>query len=251
MSTARPGVPAWIDLTTADPNGAAEFYGALFGWTLAGEDGDAYRLIVSDGQPLGGVLTTDAEIAGFGVYLRVSNMDRACAAVAANGGDVVMNPIAFGSLCRRALFLDPCGALVGAWEPGEFAGFEAEGHGAPIWFELFTGRLEATATFYREVFEWEVTAVPKDAVGMPYLTHGEGDQAAAGMGTPQWLEPDRAGFWRVYFQVDDVDAAAAQITELGGRMLAEPGDTPYGRLATALDPRGAVFQVLQQPTVRA
>lgn len=251
MSSARPGVPAWIDLTTADPNGAAEFYGELFGWTVAGEDGDAYRLIVSDGHPLGGVLTTDAEIAGFGVYLRVSSMARACEATIANGGEVVMSPIAFGTLCQRALFVDPSGALVGAWEPGAFAGFEAEGHGAPIWFELFTGKLEATATFYREVFEWDVTAVPAEAVGMPYLTHGEGDQAAAGIGTPEWFEPERAGFWRVYFQVDDVNAVAQRIAELGGRLLAGPGDTPYGRLATALDPRGAVFQVLQQPKLRA
>lgn len=251
MSAVRPGVPAWIDLTTADPAGAADFYGELFGWTLAGDDGDAYRLIVSEGRPLGGVLTSDARVAGFGVYLRVSDMAAACAAAEADGGAVVMQPIPFGSLSQRALLVDPCGALVGAWEPGTFAGMDAAGHGVPVWFELFTGRLEETATFYRDVFEWEITAVPKDAVGMPYLTHGKGEAAVAGMGTPPWLEPDRAGFWRVYFEVEDADAAAEKVEQLGGRVIAPPGDTPYGRLATALDPQGAVFQVLQEPNLTA
>lgn len=245
MSAARPGVPAWIDLTTSDPAGAAEFYGALFGWTLAGEEGEAYRIILSDGRPLGGVLASDADIAGFGVYLRVSDMDAACAAAVDNGGAVVMQPIAFGSLSRRALLLDPGGALVGAWEPDSFRGFNAVGHGVPVWFELFTGKLEDTAKFYSQVFEWDVTAVSGHAAGMPYLTHGEGDEAVAGVGRPEWLGPERAGFWRVYFQVDDVDATAAQLEKLGGKVIGEPGDILCGRLATAVDPQGAVFQVLQ------
>lgn len=247
MPSARPGVPAWIDLTTSDPASAAEFYGALFGWDLLGEEGEAYRLIVSDGRPLGGVLASDAEIAGFGVYLRVSDMDAACAAASENGGAVVMQPISFGSLSRRALLLDPSGALVGAWEPDGFLGLNAVGHGVPIWFELFTGRLQDTARFYSQVFEWDVTAVPGKLIGMPYLTHGEGDDAVAGMGRPEWLGPERAGFWRVYFQVDDVDATAAHLEQLGGKVIGEPGDTPFGRLATAVDPQGAVFQVLQPP----
>jgi predicted enzyme related to lactoylglutathione lyase len=248
MSVAQPGVPAWIDLTTSDPAGAAEFYGALFGWTLAGEEGETYRLIVSKGRPLGGVLASDAEIAGFGVYLRVRDMDTACAAAADNGGAVVMEPISFGSLSRRALMMDPSGALVGAWEPGSFAGFDADGHGVPVWFELFTGKLADTATFYAHVFEWDLTAAPAEAVGMPYLTHGEGHAAVAGMGKPDWLGPERAGFWRIYIQVDDVDAVAAKVGELGGKVIAEPGDTAFGRLATCLDPQGAVFQVVQPPS---
>src|SRR2546421_13004628 len=28
----EPGVPSWVDLGSPDPQGAAEFYGALFGW---------------------------------------------------------------------------------------------------------------------------------------------------------------------------------------------------------------------------
>ena len=28
----EPGVPSWVDLGSPDPQGAADFYGALFGW---------------------------------------------------------------------------------------------------------------------------------------------------------------------------------------------------------------------------
>src|SRR5438270_14077066 len=28
----EPGVPSWIDMGSPDPQGAADFYGALFGW---------------------------------------------------------------------------------------------------------------------------------------------------------------------------------------------------------------------------
>ncbi len=32
IDTYEPGVPSWIDLGSPDPQGAADFYGALFGW---------------------------------------------------------------------------------------------------------------------------------------------------------------------------------------------------------------------------
>jgi predicted enzyme related to lactoylglutathione lyase len=49
----------------------------------------------------------------------------------------------------------------------------------------------------------------------------------------------------VYFVVTDADAAAAKIRELGGGVLAEPFDTPVGRMAVAADPQGAVFSIMQ------
>jgi predicted enzyme related to lactoylglutathione lyase len=50
--------------------------------------------------------------------------------------------------------------------------------------------------------------------------------------------------WSVYFGVADTDAALAKIVDLGGSILQPAEDTPYGRLATATDPNGAIFKLV-------
>jgi predicted enzyme related to lactoylglutathione lyase len=47
--------------------------------------------------------------------------------------------------------------------------------------------------------------------------------------------------------VKDADIAAARIRELGGSMLDEPVDTPFGRMAHATDPRGTLFTIIRLP----
>jgi predicted enzyme related to lactoylglutathione lyase len=59
-----------------------------------------------------------------------------------------------------------------------------------------------------------------------------------------WLPDGAPGQWQVYFGVEDTDAALARIVELGGSVLRDAEDTPYGRLATAADPTGASFRLV-------
>jgi uncharacterized protein len=49
----------------------------------------------------------------------------------------------------------------------------------------------------------------------------------------------------VYFAVTGADATVAKAAELGGSVLAEPFDTPVGRMAVISDPQGATFSILQ------
>ena len=51
----------------------------------------------------------------------------------------------------------------------------------------------------------------------------------------------------MYFGTDDTDKSLATIVDLGGAIVQAAEDTPYGRLATAADPTGAVFR-LHQPS---
>jgi hypothetical protein len=44
-----PSTPCWVELTTAEPAGAAEFYSGQFGWQL---DGDRFTL---DGRAVAGL----------------------------------------------------------------------------------------------------------------------------------------------------------------------------------------------------
>lgn len=51
--------------------------------------------------------------------------------------------------------------------------------------------------------------------------------------------------WSTYFAVDDADAAADAVRRAGGRITAEPVDTPGGRTAACEDRQGAAFRLWQ------
>ncbi len=63
------------------------------------------------------------------------------------------------------------------------------------------------------------------------------------MGAPDGV----ASHWLVYFAVANADAAATAAQALGGTSLAEPFDTPFGRMAPLQDPFGATFWTVQLP----
>jgi hypothetical protein len=43
--------------------------------------------------------------------------------------------------------------------------------------------------------------------------------------------------------VEDADVTVAKVKALGGSVVMDPTDTPYGRLATVTDPSGAEFKL--------
>jgi uncharacterized protein len=67
----------------------------------------------------------------------------------------------------------------------------------------------------------------------------------AGIMDASAFQPEGApAAWSIYFQVDDVDASLAKAEELGGTIADAAQDTPYGRLATVLDPTGTRFKLI-------
>jgi predicted enzyme related to lactoylglutathione lyase len=54
-------------------------------------------------------------------------------------------------------------------------------------------------------------------------------------------QPDTPAHWSVTFAVDDADAIAARVEELGGRVLMPPTDAPWVRMSLLADPAGATF----------
>ncbi len=114
-------------------------------------------------------------------------------------------------------------------------------HGAPCWYELATADTAAARAFYGPVLDWQF----QDA-GMPgftYLLALSGADMVAGLMQPDTPMPE---FWMVYFAVDDCDAAAARVADLGGGIHRAPEDIPdTGRFAIVTDPQGAAFGLLQ------
>jgi predicted enzyme related to lactoylglutathione lyase/uncharacterized protein YndB with AHSA1/START domain len=113
----EPGGITWEDLRSGDPDTARAFYTALFGYDtqpvpMAGPDYTTFSLPGSEAPlgGMGGMMGMEGMPAHWLVYFSVADADAAVAAAQANGGAVIMEPMAtpYG---RMAGLLDPHGAL--------------------------------------------------------------------------------------------------------------------------------------------
>ncbi len=238
--TNTPGAPVWIDLLVADPAAAIEFYGTLFGWTA--EPMSSFWSFTSGGRSVAGLAENSALTRrpdGWLVYLLTPDVDSTSLAVHSNGGDV------YGRFGEMITVRDSQDALVGAWNSnGHAAVLYSEESGAPVWHELHAADYDAALEFYANVFEWEPQTMG-DEPGFRYSTLGSGQDAIAGLFDAKNDLGDLPTHWKVYFGVDDADAAATLIARLGGTMITEPSDTPFGRMAHARDYSGAPFSIIQ------
>ena len=62
---------------------------------------------------------------------------------------------------------------------------------------------------------------------------------------PDEVPAEAPPHWLAYFWLDDVDAGFERVQELGGEVLREPVDSPYGRFAPVQDPQGGVFALIR------
>jgi len=119
-------------------------------------------------------------------------------------------------------------------------------HGRFAWYELVTTDMEAAKDFYTKVMGWGVldASVPGNA----YALFTAGNVAVGGvMDLPE--EARKIGVrpsWLGYVGVDDVDAAAARITRLGGAVQVPPTDVPgISRFLIFADPQAARLALLR------
>jgi len=250
--TAPAGHPCWIDLFSSDPDASQAFYGGLFGWTSesAGEDYGGYINFAKAGEPVAGCMKNNGEspVDVWSVYLATDDLDATAALVADNGGQVSVPPMDVMELGRMAVVSDSGQAMVGVWQPGLHKGFTVLAEpDAPAWFELFTRDYDASVDFYRKVFGWDAHSMG-DTPEFRYSTLCEGPEAAAGiMDATAFLPEGVPAHWSVYFGSVDADATVAKAVELGATVAQAAEDTPYGRMATLVDPTGATFKVVQPP----
>jgi predicted enzyme related to lactoylglutathione lyase len=246
-----PGTICWVDLSTPDVDAAAEFYGALFGWEVPELPNSAemggYRRAKQTGKDVAGVypLMEAGQHPAWATYVSVSDAAATAAAVKANGGDVIVEPMDIG-MGHMAVFSDPAGGIFGAWQPGTFAGAELVGEpGAVVWNELNTRDPNAAKEFYGAVFGWTFIDQHHEQVGT-YTEIMLGEQMVGGIFDIAGVLPDEVPQnWMVYFGADDVDAVARAAADAGGQVPSPPEDMPGGRFAIVMDPAGAVFGVLK------
>jgi len=111
--------------------------------------------------------------------------------------------------------------------------------GTLVWNELSTPDRPRSNEFYAAVFGYTYEQVG-DGQGFDYTVMKVDGNVVGG----QFQVADAPPHWHVYFGVTDADATAARARELGGSVVSEPQDSPYGRWAQLADPFGARFCVV-------
>jgi uncharacterized protein len=255
MAVTTNGVPCWMDLLTSDTARAREFYGRVFGWTAgeASPEFGGYFMFMADGAPVAGCMPVlpGMDIANvWGTYLTSPDVQAALEAAAERGGTVRVPAMPVADLGTQAVIEDPGGARIGIWQPGTFPGFGPIGTGkagTPAWFELHTRDYAGAVAFYRDALGW-VPQVMSDTPEFRLTAIDDGRQTVAGiMDATGYLPEGEGPRWDIYISVEDTDKALALAAELGGRIIREGTDTPFGRLGAAADPMGAGFMVVSNP----
>ena len=243
------GTPSWVDLSTPDLEAGLRFYGGLFGWEFedAGEEAGHYHQALVRGKRVAGIGPAQPggpPMAFWTTYLQGSDVDAHAKAIADAGGQVAFGPMEIFDLGRMLVASEPDGALFGIWEPGAHHGAQlANENAAFTWNELYTSDLEASARFYGAIFGYEYDDLPELPGG--YKLMKVGGTVVGGMFQLTAEMGDVPPQWMTYFQLDDVDAGFERVRELGGEVVMEPRDSPYGRWAPVRDPQGGTFALIR------
>lgn len=117
-------------------------------------------------------------------------------------------------------------------------------HGAFSWFELMTGDVEGAKEFYSRLFGWTTEKMEMEG-GMTYTVVKVNGEGTGGIMDISPQAGDMPSMWGIYVTVDDVDATAKAVKELGGQVHVEPRDIPeVGRFSVIQDPQGAIISVI-------
>src|SRR5438552_1381168 len=120
--------PAWVDLSGSDAQASREFYGKLFGWQLDVNPDPlygGYAVAKLNGEDVGGIgpAQTPGTPTAWSIYIGTDNVDDLAKRVQAAGGTVAAPPFDVGDQGRMAVFQDPSGAFISAWQGARMGGF--------------------------------------------------------------------------------------------------------------------------------
>ena len=240
------GFPCWIELYTPDIDASAAFYRDLLGWEITRtEPGEPLTTEVHHGGRLiGSFEPADAAPGdpGWQVSFMVADVRTAAAGVERSGGSVVVEPIGVSETMAYALASDPDGNVVGLLEDEDCEGPYPYQAGMPVWFDVLASDLEPAERFYREVAGWSTRRLTIADQEQDFYTSVVGGRSVSGVGRAGYFGREEIpSRWRIYFGVEDADAAAQRVRDLGGTVIVEPFDFTFGRMVEVEDPHGARF----------
>ena len=120
MATMTHGI-GWFEIGTDNPEAAQQFYGSVFGWTFAAEDGPVPYHVVTTPAPdsiKGGIFPTGGQLPNYAVfYIVVQDVAATCVSAEAAGGKVLVPATQGGDGLWFAHLLDPSGNHFGIYSP--------------------------------------------------------------------------------------------------------------------------------------
>ena len=243
----------WVDLASSDASASRQFYSKLFGWNVEvspDPQHGGYAMAKLGGKDVAGIgpkMMAEAPTA-WSVYIGTEDADALAKKVQAAGGKVISAPFEVGDQGKMAVFQDPIGAFISAWQPTQMRGFQTNAPNTYGWVELNARGIDKAVDFYKKVFGWS----PKRSdmgEGQQYTEFQvDGQSIAGGMEISPGLPASVPSYWTVYFNVDDVDRAFALARSAGATEMVAPQDFPGGRFAILQDPQGAAFGLLKMKT---
>lgn len=243
--------PSWVDLSSSDAAASRDFYAKLFGWDVEVNDDPQYggyalaRIGGKDAAGIGPKMDPNTPTA-WNLYIGTDDIESLAARASEAGGRTLMAPFDVGDQGRMAVFADPAGAVISAWQGTRMGGFETDAPNSFGWAELNARGVDRALPFYERVFGWTPRTSPMGEDGRPYTEFLLGGESLAGAWEMGAMVPAEVpSYWQVYFAVSDVDDAYRRALDLGAADVAGPGDFPGGRFAIVSDPQGASFGLLQ------
>ncbi len=244
----------WYELMTNDSVVATAFYRAVVGWDAAdaGMPDGPYTLFSVAGTPVAGLMALPAEGRQSGAeprwigYVGVPDVDAHLPHLIQAGGAVHRMPTDIPGVGRFAVVADPQGSVFVLFNGLSGSTPQAAAAG---WHELRADDAPDFA-FYETLFGWSrAEAIDMGPMGL-YQTFATGGAPVGGMRTILVTRPaDMLGSgWLFYFNVPDIEAAAARVREAGGRVMDGPHPVPGGSwILHCGDPQGAAFALVAPP----
>lgn len=245
------GTPCWVELASTDTAAAREFYSGLFGWDIHVQNDPSttdrrYAIASRELAQTAGIRQANNLHSGWSVHLAVHHMAGAVDWVEHLGGAPTLGPIEIperGSILHATA---PGGVHVVFWDPAPTWQFATGSPGAFAGADLYTHDANVSDDFFCRLFNLTSEQIGLGAIDYAeWRLHGAPVLYRYVMGN-DYLTTTPA-HWLVHFTVDPAggtDAAAGQAIMLGGTVLIEPYDTPFGRIAVLADPTGEVFAVI-------
>lgn len=249
-----PGRFVHFDLMTTDLERSKAFFTELFGWQVNTYDipgAGAYPMFKNGVREFGGIVPLDSssgQSSHWMIYIGAPDVDAVCERAAARGATLLLPPTDIsGGYGRYAVLADPQGAVFAVYTgpegaPAENGAIEA---GSVDWNELVTDAPVEAAAFYGDLFGYQAEVM--NGGGPAYTVLSTGGMPVGGILSKSHEMNMPASVWMTYFRVDDIEATAAEITRLGGKLYSPVFEVePNGKFAWAADPTGAAFN-LHQP----
>ncbi|RKH65637.1 VOC family protein [Corallococcus interemptor] len=249
MTKHAAGTVSWVDLMAWDLPKAQDFYGALFGWTFqeGSKENGHYTMAFKGAHPVAALMPrpSDAPFPPiWNTYFAVESVDRSVARLKELGGKVMMEPMDVMDAGRMAFCTDNTGAPFGFWQPNQFHGSGLVNEpGAMAWFEGKTHDGAKAVAFYKDLFGMTADKMPDDRMQY-WVLKKDGSEAAGVMQLDDKTSANVPAHWMITFSVANTDEAATTVSAKGGKVIMQPFDSPYGRIAIVADPGGAAFGII-------